>query len=74
MLLEYRTGCVERVGRDPEDDDASVHLRRLLQVPQQAREAPDAHQQHARRVGIERARVTDAPLAVGAPQPRDDVV
>ena len=61
--LEHRARRVERVGGDAERDGAPVGLGRLLQEPQQPGDATEPDEQHAGRVGVERARVADALLA-----------
>ena len=62
--LEHRARRVERVGRDAEHDPGAVRLARVLEVAQQPGRAAESDEQHAGRVGIERARVPDPALAV----------
>ena len=65
--FEHRARRVERVGRDAERRRVPRYvLRRLLQEAQQPRDPAEADEQHAGRVGIERARVPDPPLPVDA--------
>ena len=72
--VEHVAGGVERARGDAEPDGSPVLLGRALQVLQQSGDAPEPDQQHARRVGIERARVPDAPLPVHLAHARHDVV
>ena len=74
LLLDDLARRVERARRDAEHDPPAVRLARLLEKSQQPRRAPEADEQHAGGVGIERARMTDAALRVGLAQPGDDVV
>ena len=72
--FEHRARCIERIGGDTEHDPRPIGLARFLQEPQQTGHAPEADEQHAGCVGIERARVPDALLAVDPAQLGDDVV
>ena len=72
--IEDLTRRVERARGDAERDLAPVLLARFLEEAQEPRAAPEPDEQHAGRVGIERAGVADAPLPVDPAQLRHDVV
>ena len=65
---------VERARGDTEGDDAAVLLRRLLQEPHEPRDPAEPDEEHAGRVGVERAGMTDPALAGRAAELGDDVV
>src|SRR6185437_9055179 len=60
--------------RHAERDLSPVRLPTVLDEAQQARRAPEPDDEHAGRVGIERAGVTDAALPVRLAQAGHDVV
>ena len=72
--VEHLARGVERAGGDAEPDVGAVRLALDLEEAQQPGEPPETDEQHARRVGVERACVPDAPLAVRLAQLGDDVV
>ncbi len=67
-------GAVERVGSRSEFDPAGVALGQVRQIGQDPGEVANADNQHASRVGIERAGVPNAARAQRAPDHPNDVV
>ena len=72
--VDHLSRRVEGRGRDAEHDGAPVSLAGVLEEAQQPRRASEPHEEHARRVGIERPGVPDAPLVVDLADLRHDVV